>query len=87
MRKCAGRAKKFSASRLFLLALVALREERDVEGQLGVGLLLLLAVRVLAQHRALRVDAQPAAMRALEDVRKNALFINLTVEFTLWCST
>ncbi len=32
---------------------------------------------VLAQHGALRVDAQPAAAHALKHVRKHALFVHL----------
>src|ERR1700690_743111 len=58
-----------------LRALVVFLEERDVEGQFGVGLLLLPGVRFFAQGGALRVDAQPAAMDALKDVREDAFLV------------
>ena len=55
-------------SKTSLIALVALTEQRNVERKLGIGLLPGLGVRVLPQHRALGVDAQPAAVRSLEDL-------------------
>ena len=60
---------------MLLGALVAFLEERDVEGQLSVGLPFLLGVGLLAQGGALRIDAQPSAMYALEDMREDALLV------------
>ena len=59
-----------------LRPLVAFGEERDVEGCLGRGRLPLFAAGFLAQHGALRIDAQPAAAHALKDVRKHALLVH-----------
>lgn len=56
-------------SKTSLIALVALTEQRNVERKLGIGLLLALGVRVLAQHGALRTDAHPVAVVAFEDAR------------------
>ena len=60
-----------------LVALIALAEERNVKGQLGIGLLLGLGAGIFAHRGALGVDAQPAAVGALEDVRENAFFLPL----------
>jgi len=46
-------------------------------GKLFVGRLFVLAADFLRQLGALRVDAQPAAVRLLEDVGKHALFVHL----------
>src|ERR1017187_10492312 len=57
--------------------LIALAKQRNVEWELRIGLLPGLGVRVLPQHRALRVEAQPAPVRPLKHVRKHALLVHL----------